>query len=58
RAQASGHATPHEIINLIEEIKPKFLIPIHTEHPKFFEKLFQNSEIEVILPTKNNPVEF
>ncbi|MHA1932681.1 MAG: MBL fold metallo-hydrolase RNA specificity domain-containing protein, partial [Promethearchaeota archaeon] len=58
RAQASGHATPHEIINLIEEIKPKFLIPIHTEHPKFFEKIFQNSEIEVILPTKNNPVEF
>jgi len=58
RAQASGHATPHEIINLIDEIKPKFLIPIHTEHPQFFGKLFQNSEIQVILPAKNKPIEF
>ena len=58
RVQASGHATPHDIINLIEEIKPKFLIPIHTEHPKFFGKLFQKSEIQVILPNKNQPIEF
>jgi len=58
RAQASGHATPHDIINSIEEIKPKFLIPIHTEHPDFFGKLFQKSEIRVILPTKNKPIEF
>lgn len=58
RMQASGHATPHDIINLIEEIKPKFLIPIHTEHPKFFRKLFQGSEIQVILPNKNQPIEF
>jgi ribonuclease J len=58
RVQASGHATPHDIINLIEEIKPKFLIPIHTEHPQFFRKLFQNSEIQVILPNKNQPIKF
>ncbi|GAH07254.1 unnamed protein product, partial [marine sediment metagenome] len=58
RVQASGHATPHDIINLIEEIKPKFLIPIHTDHPQFFEKLFQKSEIQVILPNKDQPIEF
>ena len=58
RVQASGHATPNDIINLIEEIKPKFLIPIHTEHPKFFGKLFQKSEIQVILPNKNQQIEF
>jgi len=58
RVQASGHATPHDIINLIEEIKPKFLIPIHTEHPEFFGKLFQNSEIQVTLPTKNKAIVF
>lgn len=58
RAQASGHATPHDIINFIEEIKPKFLIPIHTEHPQFFKKLFQKSDIQVILPTKNKPIDF
>jgi len=58
RVQASGHATPHDIINLIEEIKPKFLIPIHTEHPKYFGKIFQGSDIRVILPSKNQPIEF
>ncbi|MFX0038791.1 MAG: MBL fold metallo-hydrolase [Candidatus Heimdallarchaeota archaeon] len=57
RVHASGHSTPHDIINFIEEINPKILIPIHTEHPKFFQKLFQGSEIKVILPNKNQLIE-
>ena len=57
RVHASGHATPHDIINLIEEVKPKFLIPIHTEHPKFFRTLFQGTDIQVILPIKNKAFE-
>ena len=56
RIHASGHATPHDIINFIEEVKPKFLIPIHTEHPEFFEALFKNLNIKVILPAKNTPI--
>ncbi|MFX0005479.1 MAG: MBL fold metallo-hydrolase [Promethearchaeota archaeon] len=58
RVHASGHSTPHDIINFIEEIRPEFLIPIHTEHPRFFQKLFQNSDIQVILPIKNKPLKF
>ncbi len=58
RVHASGHATPHDIINFIDEIKPKYLIPIHTEHPEFFRKLFQSSDIQVILPNKNQSIEF
>jgi ribonuclease J len=56
RVHASGHSTPHDIINFIDEIKPKILIPVHTEHPKFFQKIFQNSDIKVILPTKTEPI--
>ena len=56
RIQASGHSTPHDIINFIEEITPKVLIPIHTDYPKFFQKLFQRSDIQVILPNKNEPI--
>jgi len=56
RVQASGHATPHDIINFIEEVKPELLIPIHTEHPRYFEKLFHGTDIRVILPNKNEPV--
>ncbi|MFW9829202.1 MAG: MBL fold metallo-hydrolase [Candidatus Thorarchaeota archaeon] len=58
RIHASGHATPHDIINFIEEVKPKYMIPIHTEHPEFFKKIFQGSEIQVILPVKNQPIKF
>ena len=48
RAHASGHATPHDLINFINEVNPHYLIPIHTEHANFFEKLFQNSNVNVI----------
>ncbi|MDX1798622.1 MAG: MBL fold metallo-hydrolase RNA specificity domain-containing protein, partial [Candidatus Lokiarchaeia archaeon] len=58
RVHASGHSTPHDIINFIEEIRPEFLIPIHTEHAIFFQKLFQNSDIQVILPIKKKPLKF
>ena len=56
RIHASGHATPHDIINFIQDVKPETLIPIHTEHPEFFEMIFRNSDIEVKLPEKNVPI--
>ncbi|MFX1391443.1 MAG: MBL fold metallo-hydrolase [Promethearchaeota archaeon] len=58
RIHASGHATPQDIINFVDEVKPKLLIPIHTEHPEFFKKMFHGSEIQVILPEKNQPINF
>ncbi|MEM4259064.1 MAG: MBL fold metallo-hydrolase [Candidatus Thermoplasmatota archaeon] len=33
-AHASGHASGSEIKNLIREINPKKVIPVHTEHPE------------------------
>ncbi|MFW9969790.1 MAG: MBL fold metallo-hydrolase RNA specificity domain-containing protein, partial [Candidatus Odinarchaeota archaeon] len=56
RVHASGHSTPQDIIYFVEEIKPKVLIPIHTEHPQFFQKLFQRSNIQVIVPNKNESI--
>jgi len=35
-AHASGHASGPEIKEMIKEIKPKEVIPIHTEHPEMF----------------------
>jgi len=39
---ASGHASGVEIQKIIETIKPKELIPIHTEHPELFQKMHYN----------------
>ena len=44
---ASGHADCHDIIDLIEKIHPEMVIPIHSEKPEIFEKLFEASDIKV-----------
>ena len=33
---ASGHASGPEIQEMIDRIKPKVLVPVHTEHPELF----------------------
>jgi len=52
RAHVSGHASRPELIELIDRIHPKILIPIHTQNPKAFEELAQgiDKNIQVIIP--------
>ena len=38
---ASGHACREEIKEVIEEIRPKKVIPIHTEYPNIFKKIWK-----------------
>jgi ribonuclease J len=40
QAHASGHCTMEEIFKVVEEINPKKIIPVHTEHPELFVKEF------------------
>jgi ribonuclease J len=47
KVHASGHANSADIINFIEHIDPAILVPIHTDNPDFFGKLFKNGKIEV-----------
>ena len=54
RVHASGHAMPHHLINFINSVNPKYLIPVHTEHPHFFKTFFKNSDIDVIILNKND----
>lgn len=49
---ASGHIMPHELREILKELKPKKLIPVHTEYPEAFKKYFEKP-IEVVLPAKN-----
>ncbi len=57
RVHASGHAMPHHLINFIQIIRPDYLIPVHSDQPHFFKTFFKNSEINVILPNKNDRFE-
>jgi len=37
---ASGHANYPELKKMVEDIKPKKVIPIHTEHPELFKQIY------------------
>ena len=41
---ASGHANYPELKKMVEDIKPKKVIPIHTEHPELFKQMHGNVE--------------
>ena len=53
---ASGHASGPELLEIVRHIKPKVLIPIHTENPDYFIKNLGGSGIEVILPEYGKPL--
>ncbi len=52
----SGHIMPNEIKQLITEIKPRQLYPIHTQYPELFAK-FLSDTTKIDLPQKFTPYE-
>jgi len=38
----SGHADIDSIKEVVKTVKPKFIMPIHTEHPEEFQNHFSN----------------
>ncbi len=45
----SGHMPEEEIFEMIREIKPKIVVPVHTEHREKFQEAL-GEEIDVLLP--------
>ena len=55
---ASGHASGNELLDIIRQVRPERLVPIHTENPKFFEEKLAHDDIEVVFPACDRPVRF
>jgi ribonuclease J len=53
---ASGHASGPELIEMIKQIRPKMLIPVHTEHPEVFEQELAGTGIAVHVPRVGEPI--
>jgi len=49
KIHASGHASGPHLFNMVKEISPKLLIPIHTEQPELYEEVHNN----VLIVEKN-----
>ncbi|MDI6704481.1 MAG: MBL fold metallo-hydrolase RNA specificity domain-containing protein [bacterium] len=53
---ASGHASGKELLEIIKEIKPEILIPVHTENPEFFAQNLKGEEIKIRLPEEGETI--
>ena len=38
----SGHARRNDLFQIVEEINPRKLYPVHTTHSEFYKKTFKN----------------
>lgn len=45
---ASGHCSSTDLKKIINKIQPKKIVPIHSEHPTLFKKLFKNFSVKLI----------
>jgi ribonuclease J len=51
QAHASGHANMEEVFQVVREIRPKVVIPVHTEHANLFRKCGRAVECPVVRKT-------
>lgn len=50
---ASGHAPQRDLINIVNEISPKIVIPIHSETPEMYKNLV---DIPVLIPQRGQQI--
>jgi ribonuclease J len=53
---ASGHCQSKDLVEVINQIKPKRLMPIHTEHPELFKHLFKHLDVKIVRRGKSYPL--
>ncbi len=54
---SSGHAGGVELVQMIKEIAPQTLVPIHTENPRYFVEALAGEPIEIIVPEYAGTIE-
>ncbi|TLZ58326.1 MAG: MBL fold metallo-hydrolase [Methanobacteriota archaeon] len=50
---ASGHMSEQEIAEMVTKIRPRIVIPVHTQHPDRFARFSRN----VVQPVKQQPID-
>jgi len=53
---ASGHANGHELLQLVKTVRPKVLIPIHTERAQWWVEELAGTGIQVEIPVYARPI--
>ncbi len=55
---ASGHASGPELLEIIRQIRPKALVPVHTENPDYFRSRLVGTGIDVRIPEEGQTLTF
>jgi ribonuclease J len=53
---ASGHMPESDLQQLVLRIRPRRVVPVHTQYPHAYERLLENSGISLELPAPGRPV--
>ncbi|MDW8102537.1 MAG: MBL fold metallo-hydrolase [Anaerolineae bacterium] len=53
---ASGHASREELIRFVKEVRPRVLIPIHTDRPEIWLEELRGTGIKVEIPSYARPI--
>jgi len=53
---ASGHAGQEELLQLVRDVRPRLLIPIHTEVPQLWAGLLHGVDVQIEVPTYAVPI--
>jgi ribonuclease J len=54
---ASGHACGPDLLGIVNSIKPKILIPVHSEKPEYYVEKLKGCGIEVRVPEVSSQIE-
>jgi ribonuclease J len=54
---ASGHAGQAELVQLVRDVRPKVLIPIHTEAPRLWPELLRGVDVQIRYPAYATPID-
>jgi len=57
QVHASGHANAHDLQEMIEKIRPKKVMPVHTENAKLYAKFIEKLGFDVVQPTEGKKMD-
>ncbi|MDD5700485.1 MAG: MBL fold metallo-hydrolase RNA specificity domain-containing protein [Dehalococcoidales bacterium] len=53
---ASGHAYGPDLLNIVREIKPQILIPVHSEYPEYYTENLGKDGVIITYPRLGVPI--
>lgn len=54
---ASGHAPARDLLELVQRISPRAVVPLHTNNPHWFRQRLEGSQVRVHVPREGQPID-